>query len=474
VSLGMSLSHLAAACLLTATLAGLAAGSSDRTGACADGAARKVRFWVEWLPRHLEQNSTGCNASFLGNISKYLHAIDSLAPAAWTLSTNGSLPTVVSMPEMGGHPVDEHFWSCMEELHSLFSPNITLGAIGNLPQYCPGAAAAGNHPQELAASMARWLDKHPQVQEIWTDFEGYDVSHLNPNQTQGLFGLGYELLAKLRPTFVYGWGSHEEAMTCAKLQAMAPSVLIQDPDTYWDNTKGSGWYGGFEKLLAQDASECADALAKGLLSIGICPDCPTNGNNFDDITMDDLYDRMDAICHAGIKDISGFEFNEFVKRFDHSQDGDGGLGERYFEAFAYFRTGKKGLIRKLAQKKAVHAVSQQPSLARTTAVTTEQAGVAPPETTTCRDKGNRTLKASQCFDQMGNVCTASVSFNPAKESMTNCASIGFPCACCGNDKASECTGEGGRNGCICNTVEIAWAHIYARCDGCDQSNSMYV
>eukprot|EP00746_Dinoflagellata_sp_MGD_P166605 gnl/MRDRNA2_/MRDRNA2_96624_c0_seq1.p1 gnl/MRDRNA2_/MRDRNA2_96624_c0~~gnl/MRDRNA2_/MRDRNA2_96624_c0_seq1.p1 ORF type:complete len:149 (+),score=24.20 gnl/MRDRNA2_/MRDRNA2_96624_c0_seq1:66-449(+) len=84
----------------------------------------------------------------------------------------------------------------------------------------------------------------------------------------------------------------------------------------------------------------------------------------------------------------------------------------------------------------------------------------------CENRGNKTLTRSQCYDQDGNICTASVSFDPGNG--TNCKSIGYPCVCCGNTQGHACTGAGGGGGCICNTIELPVFHYWARCYGCDQ------
>ena len=78
----------------------------------------------------------------------------------------------------------------------------------------------------------------------------------------------------------------------------------------------------------------------GVLSPAICPDCPSSGNSDDTLTQEQLYERMDIVCSKNITDMSGFTFFEIVQRHNGNN-----IGERYLEALAYFRTGKKGLIR---------------------------------------------------------------------------------------------------------------------------------
>jgi len=53
---------------------------------------------------------------------------------------------------------------------------------------------------------------------------------------------------------------------------------------------------------------------------------------------------MDLVCSKGIADLSGFTFTEIVSRTTHPDARGRSIGERWMEAFAYFRTGTEGQI----------------------------------------------------------------------------------------------------------------------------------
>ena len=83
-----------------------------------------------------------------------------------------------------------------------------------------------------------------------------------------------------------------------------------------------------------------------MLSPVICPCCATGGDADDTLTQRQLYDRMDLVCAAGVRDFSVFTFFEVVHGPQEKQDPQFGRTlpvERYFEAFQYFRTRKKKL-----------------------------------------------------------------------------------------------------------------------------------
>ena len=83
----------------------------------------------------------------------------------------------------------------------------------------------------------------------------------------------------------------------------------------------------------------------GVLSPVICPCCATGGDADDTLTQRQLYDRMDLVCAAGVRDFSVFTFFEVVHGPQGKQDPQFGrtLPKRYFKAFQYFRTCKKKL-----------------------------------------------------------------------------------------------------------------------------------
>lgn len=106
----------------------------------------------------------------------------------------------------------------------------------------------------------------------------------------------------------------------------------------------SGWYKGFGNLLKQEVADIGPSNVN-VLSPSICVCCPTGGDAADTLTQKELYDRMDLVCAAGITDFSVFTFFEMVQGPQGKKDPQFGqtLEQRYFDAFYYFRTGKKKL-----------------------------------------------------------------------------------------------------------------------------------
>ena len=101
----------------------------------------------------------------------------------------------------------------------------------------------------------------------------------------------------------------------------------------------SGFYKGFNDLLAQEIANIGTENIR-FLSPAICPDCASGANADNMISQQQLYERMDLMCSAGITDFSVFTFFEVVQRRANRRLG-GTLAERYFRAFEYFRTGTK-------------------------------------------------------------------------------------------------------------------------------------
>ena len=103
----------------------------------------------------------------------------------------------------------------------------------------------------------------------------------------------------------------------------------------------SGFYKGFNGLLAQEIANIGTENIR-FLSPAICPDCASGANADNMISQQQLYERMDLMCSAGITDFSVFTFFEVVQRMSTTNRRLGGtLAERYFKAFEYFRTGIK-------------------------------------------------------------------------------------------------------------------------------------
>ena len=99
--------------------------------------------------------------------------------------------------------------------------------------------------------------------------------------------------------------------------------MVQAANTYWSTRTAGGWYGGYEKLLRQEIAN---------IGPGICLVCPSAEQD-DDLSQDQLYQRMDLTFALGVTDFTFFEIAN-----------KGAFRARYMDVIAYFRSGKKGLV----------------------------------------------------------------------------------------------------------------------------------
>lgn len=101
--------------------------------------------------------------------------------------------------------------------------------------------------------------------------------------------------------------------TCKDFVNGAPNVTVQGAGTYWDNSPD-----GFKKIFLDMISDIGiDNVDR--LSVAVCPDC----DHYDQITQEQLYDRMDLLCRHNINSISVFTIDEIMML-----NGINGTGDR--------------------------------------------------------------------------------------------------------------------------------------------------
>jgi len=301
---------------------------------CSDGRARQVRFWVGVGPSTsgtaINTTSKSCTTTFMGNLSKYMAAIGSLGFEMATMHSNGS-------SVFFQHKEEEATFGCMQKIKQDY-PSMKMGVCA-VADADPGSlATVASNPPSMAAAVSALKARYPVVDEFWTDFE---VGYNSADQAVGI-NKGFALAQEVLPTFRYAGCEPRDPPyfheTCRQFATGAPGVIVQAANTYWSTTVSKGWYGGFEKLLEQEVTDIgADLVSQ--LSPAICPDCATGEDSDNTLSQEQLYERMDMVCARNITDISGFTFGEITGLHDGNN-----VGARYMEAFAYFRTGKKGLI----------------------------------------------------------------------------------------------------------------------------------
>ena len=158
----------------------------------------------------------------------------------------------------------------------------------------------------------------------------FETKQLNRNDTKNLNRL-FDLLSDRVTLYRYAGcvHNHEPAYlneTCEQFTNVAPKVKVQGAGTYWDNTVS-----GFNAILLDMVSDIG-VLNVDKLSVAVCPSCAP----YDQITQEELYERMDLICRLNITSISAFTIDEILERY-----GVNNTGGRWMEAFRYFRTGEK-------------------------------------------------------------------------------------------------------------------------------------
>jgi len=295
---------------------------------------RRVRFWLTngvGGVQNVNTTSNKCTKELLGNVTKFLPAIDTLAPTLWDIGVaNASAASVNVLTD----PTSVGMQGCVQELHTKF-PDLHFGAVGATSECwnanC-GPKVVGRNPEHFAASAEKFMQDNELITEFWTDWE---AKLFGPSDTAGV-NKAFDLLSKKIPVYRYAGCVHNNQPayfneTCKQFSEGAPRTIVQAAGTYWDNTPS-----GFEKLLRDQISDIgAENVAK--MSPAVCPDC----SHYDSLTQEELYQRMDLMCALGIVDVSAFTFMEIAQL---KAGGGEGVGARWMEALAYFRTGKRGLI----------------------------------------------------------------------------------------------------------------------------------
>ena len=307
---------------------------------CAPGTPRAVNYWMPFFDEKnvVDPSNRSCSHAFLQNLTRFGSAIDVLAPYTWQVMPNG---TIIDDATHGCATAGA--WACMKQIADEF-PNLRVGSVGSKAgpdgRNDTSINAIASDPEAHVSRMRAWLATHPEVEAVWSDFEGWDEKRLSLAEWENVTR-AHQLMASFKPTAILNWlpgvkGSGSENVTCAKFQELAPDVLVQDATCYDDTTiyPSHSVHGGFEALLNSSLRECPRHTT---LSVSICPDCPSPRDRDDNLTQAQLYTRMDHMCDYGVTDLSMFTFFEIVGKADP-------LGVRYMEALSYFRTGRKGLI----------------------------------------------------------------------------------------------------------------------------------
>merc|ERR1711865_1120126 len=115
---------------------------------------RRVRFWLTngvGGVQNVNTTSNKCTKELLGNVTKFLPAIDTLAPTLWDIGVATA--------------------SAASELHTKF-PDLHFGAVGATSECwnanC-GPKVAGRNPEHFAASAEKFMQDNQLITEFWTD-----------------------------------------------------------------------------------------------------------------------------------------------------------------------------------------------------------------------------------------------------------------------------------------------------------------
>lgn len=284
---------------------------------------RTIKYWIANPNNLLNKTSNSCSTVFLNNFSKYNKAINVLAPYLWTTSVvNSTYAKVV--------PMDNSVTPCYKQLLSIYS-NLSIGASGGIGECWNSncnAKVMSRDPSLFINLLSNFINNQSfSISEVWLDFE---TKYLDGNDTANINNL-FNMLSNVYPTYRYAGCVHngEPAYlneTCKDFINGAPNVTVQGAGTYWDNSPD-----GFKKIFLDMISDIGiDNVDR--LSVAVCPDC----DHYDQITQEQLYDRMDLLCRHNIKSISAFTIDEIMML-----NGINGTGDRWMKAFMYYRTGRR-------------------------------------------------------------------------------------------------------------------------------------
>ena len=302
-----------------------------------------MRYWLgmgtagkDIIDRSTNQS---CSPELIGNLTLLSPAIDSLGMEMWQLSSSGGKPTF-ELTTTGTSP-DPGLFACMAQIKQKF-PRINIGICGSANQMGVDAAAADlDFFKKGLREFISMMGPMNTINEIWTDWE---LKSLSSSQTAGA-NAAHVAMQSILPTFRYAGCEPRDppyfSENCSAFVTAAPGVIVQAANTYWSTAKaGQGWYKGFDNLFAQEIANIGQDHIDAL-SPAICPDCATGADSDDSLSVRELYERMDSVCKAGVTDFSVFTFFELIER---RVGGGRGIGARYFDSLAYFRTGKKGTV----------------------------------------------------------------------------------------------------------------------------------
>ena len=283
---------------------------------------RDVYYWIASPDSIIDKKTNSCSSEFMLNISKYHTAISGLGPYLWKVNVvNSTDPEVVYEFNSGV--------KCYNELVEKY-PQISIGASGGISECWNNncqAKVIGRNPKYFINSLLSYI-RGLKLDRVWIDFE---TKNLNSNDTLHLNGL-FNQLSNDISLYRYAGCVHngEPAYlneTCKQFVNGAPNVIVQGAGTYWDNTPD-----GFKSILMDMISDIGVENI-GRLSVAVCP----NGcADYNEITQEQLYERMDLICNLNITSISAFTLDSILQL-----EGINGTGIRWMNALMYYRTGIK-------------------------------------------------------------------------------------------------------------------------------------
>ena len=284
---------------------------------------RDILYWIANPANLIDPTTKNCSEKFLANFSKYHNSISSLGPYLWK-------PNVINSSHVSVIPTPNVANNCYNELINKY-PYLTLAASGGISECWNNnceAKVMGRNPDFFINSLSNFIQQFPtHISDVWFDFE---TKYINSNDTININTL-FNKLSQSVSVYRYAGCVHngEPAYlneTCKDFTVNAPRVVVQGAGTYWDNSPI-----GFKKIFLDMVSDIGTENINRL-SVAVCPCC----DNYDQITQEELYDRMDMLCEYNITSISAFTLDEILQLY-----GVNNTGGRWMNAFAYYKTGIK-------------------------------------------------------------------------------------------------------------------------------------
>ena len=291
---------------------------------------RNIYFWIANPDNLINKKTNSCSIEFLNNFSKYQDVIDGFGPYLWKSQ-------VINFSYIDAVPEYNSAIKCYQEIKSKY-PKFRLAASAGIDECwnnnCNAKVIGRNYKQFINSILnfkENFSKNQVKIDDIWIDFE---TKNLNSDDTKNLNAF-FNTLSHSLPTnsYLYRYAgcvhNHEPAYlneTCQQFTEKAPDVIVQGAGTYWDNTPN-----GFKSVFLDMLSDIGMKNNKRL-SVAVCPDC----RHYDQITQNELYDRMDLLCNYNITSISGFTLDEILQLY-----GVNNTGGRWMKAFKYFKYGVK-------------------------------------------------------------------------------------------------------------------------------------